>query len=171
MFKESGSHPRIGESKGTMNAEAAAKIEAMIKMYNQPMSEAAMNEPYPSDLRRGMMLSVTNPCKKQVKEEAKCQKCQGSGLWVNPKDNQDKRTCFACHGKGGKAIGKKKGEDGKLVWEVIPAGTIGEIMGWRSFGTFFANGYNKPNRDNTTVTLKVNGRIIDLPLAKLSVAR
>jgi hypothetical protein len=34
---------------------------------------------------------------KSIKE---CTKCNGSGHWVNPKNESDKRTCFSCNGLG-----------------------------------------------------------------------
>ena len=37
----------------------------------------------------------------------------------------------------------------------IPAGTKGNVFWWGSHGTFFRNGYNRPNRSNTRVGLEL----------------
>jgi hypothetical protein len=39
--------------------------------------------------------------------------------------------------------------------QVLPAGTVGECIRVDSFGTFYRNGYNRPNRENSRVTLRL----------------
>jgi hypothetical protein len=62
---------------------------------------------------------------------------------------------------------RKKGDDGKFY--VIPTGTVVEVVGKpTAFGTFYRNGYNRPNPKNSTVSCRMNdGSYVYLPCHKL----
>jgi len=132
------------------------------------------DEPYPSDLSKGMLLRLTAGVRNQITPTEPCKKCNGTGKWENPRNPADKRECFACHGQGthkmrgedGRAL-KVKDAKGKLVYDIIPTDTVGEVVDWGSFGTFYRNGYNEPNRENTSVQLRTSeGRVFRATLAK-----
>ena len=119
--------------------------------------------------------------------EIDCEKCGGSGSWVNPYKANDKRPCFACKSTGkvkrttrtmatettSKTItrGKNKGQvrtKTSPVWEDIDAGATGEVLNQATFGQFFRNGYNTPGRHNTTVYVRLSdGREVQCPASKL----
>ena len=100
-----------------------------------------------------------------------CIKCSGSGKWINPRNAQDARECFACKGTGNHKANFRKvqGEYGKQVWNHIEAGTVGTVVGEvRSYGKFYRNGYNRPDRSNSTVAVKLDdGRELAIGCSKL----
>lgn len=62
---------------------------------------------------------------------------------------------------------KVKGE-----WKRFPAGTTGKVIDSRAFGQFYAKGYNRPGRGNTTVYCRLaDGSEMKAPLEKLRLAR
>lgn len=131
-----------------------------------------VDTPEPDDLKVGLNVTLKATAKMQVRSSEPCNKCSGSGKWVNPRNAEDKRNCFACKGSGQHVGGKVKNDQGKQVWEILPIGLSGEVVDWTSFGQFYANGYNKPNRDNTTVQFRTcNGEIKRASLNKLELAR
>ena len=113
-----------------------------------------VDEPDVNDLHEGLDVVLNSDVKNQVRAQDPCQKCKASGKWTNPKNSNDIRDCFACKGKGYHTGDKLKTDSGKLVWDVIPSGTAGKVIGWTSFGRFYTNGYNHPDRHNTTVQVK-----------------
>lgn len=131
-----------------------------------------VDEPDVNDLREGIEVRLTVDAKMQIRESAPCNKCSGSGKWINPRNPNDKRDCFACKGSGQHIGAKVKGEDGKQVWEKLPAGLSGTVVDWKSFGQFYASGYNHPNRHNTTVQFKTSGgKVVRASLNKLRLHR
>ena len=130
------------------------------------------DEPTPSDLHDGMKLYLKERVRNQVSLTERCTKCNGTGKWTNPRNPEDKRDCFACKGQGTHKVGKAKGEDGKLKYETIEAGSVGEVVSFGSFGTFYRNGYNQPNRGNTSVVLRrEDGTLFRASLEKCRMAR
>jgi hypothetical protein len=111
------------------------------------------DEPQPSDLYQGLKLFLTHNCRMQKVNTEKCRKCDGSGKWINPRNDQDSRECFACRGTGQHYAGKSKNAQGKQEYVFLTAGLTGSAVDWTSFGTFYRNGYNHPDRHNTTVQL------------------
>ena len=131
-----------------------------------------VDEPDVDDLREGIEVRLLEKARMQVRESAPCMKCNGSGKWINPRNTNDKRDCFACKGSGQHVGQKVKGEDGKQVWDELPVGLSGTVVDWKSFGQFYANGYNKPNRHNTTVQFRVSGgKVVRAGLSKLRLHR
>jgi len=65
---------------------------------------------------------------------------------------------------------RKKGSDKKFY--IIPAGTKFEVIGKpTSFGTFYRNGYNKPDRKNSSIACRtLEGDNIYLPCCKLKLS-
>lgn len=131
-----------------------------------------VDEPDVDDLHDGLRVRLTEKARMQVRQSEPCQKCNGSGKWVNPRNANDKRDCFACKGSGQHVGAKVKGDDGKQVWENLPVGTTGVVVEHRSFGTFYARGYNRPNRHNTTVSFRTDdGKVVRAGLSKLRLDR
>ena len=110
----------------------------------------------------------------QEKDQATCDKCSGSGKWINPRNPSDQRECFACKGLG-TIISKEKVRtaDGKISRQILPEGTKGEVIAIKSFGVFYKNGYNKPGRENTTAKVRLleGGKIVSIPCDKLRLDR
>ena len=130
------------------------------------------DSPEPEDLKVGLKVTLRTSARMQVRSTEPCNKCSGSGKWVNPRNANDKRDCFACKGSGQHVGAKLKNDNGKAVWEVLPVGLSGEVVDWTSFGQFYANGYNKPNRDNTTVQFRTSGgQLKRASLNKLGLSR
>lgn len=131
-----------------------------------------VDSPYPEDLKVGIGVTLHVSARMQVRSTEPCNKCGGTGKWVNPRNTDDKRNCFACKGSGQHVGSKVKNDQGKAVWEVLPVGTSGEVVDWNSFGQFYANGYNKPNPDNTTVQFRTaDGHVKRASLNKLRLSR
>ena len=135
------------------------------------VAEKRKTEPKPSDLRPGARVAWLRDTRFQVKATETCLKCNGTGAWVNPRNDSDsdKRSCFGCNGTGERTGGKLQGENGKPVWSKVAKGTIGEVISWHSFGQFYRNGYNVPNRENTSVKVKLDdsGKVVSATLAAL----
>lgn len=118
-------------------------------------------EPDVEDLQVGLTCETTRKVKCAARAD-NCPKCSGTGFWVNPKNSSDKRECFGCKGRGANKSGG---------WLQIPAGTVVIVNAWDSYGKFYSNGYNRPNRNNTTVTGRlVNGTVVTVKLANLKKA-
>lgn len=108
-------------------------------------------------------------------ESVTCPRCDGSGQWTNPYRRTDKRECRACKGTG-KAQRtvrtRAKGADGKQAWVRLSAGTVATVVSQATFGTFYRNGYNTPDRGNTTVYLRLaDGTEAQAPAEKLRLDR
>lgn len=157
-------------------------MAALVALYLDAFTRAEernVNEPSIKLLLRGVKvrLSAAHKCQRKAKsvEAVTCEKCSGSGAWVNPRRSSDRRECFACKGTGkGQKVTRAKvtGENGKTEWERIEAGAVGTVQGQATFGTFYRNGYNQPDRNNTTVYVILDdGREIRCPAAKLRLDR
>lgn len=131
-----------------------------------------VDEPDVSDLVAGLRVRLTSKARMQLRETSSCTKCGGSGKWVNPRNDKDRRDCFTCKGSGTLVGNKLKNADGKQTYRELPAGLVGEVVEWGSFGQFYARGYNQPNRDNTTVQFRTNdGEVVRASLNKLRLNR
>lgn len=152
---------------------------ALVRVYQERLARRITRqivEPEPGDIQKGTRVRFTSEhrCMRKERLETRepCPKCQGEGAWINPRNTRDRRTCFAC--KGEKTVVRKRGvraknEDGSQAWEDIEPGARGVILGTATFGKFYRNGYNRPNRSNTTVYLRLDdGREVQAPLAKLA---
>jgi hypothetical protein len=118
------------------------------------------------------LLVPHNSIAKQIHEsKSPCLKCNGSGKWVNPRNETDARPCFTCNGTGEYVTKTKetlKNDDGKQVRNKLPEGTIGTVLSQKSYGTFYRKGYNHPDRSNTTCQVKLqDGSIVPIPAEKL----
>lgn len=130
----------------------------------------------PQDVGVGTRVVLLAPHKNQAKEHdtGACVKCEGTGLWVNPRNCADKRTCFACAGKGIAKSNERKVKtiDGKPVWVKFDPGVKGKVVWSGTFRTIYCNGYNKLGR--STISCKVlldDGRTMSVPLEKLAIDR
>ena len=126
--------------------QAYKALEEFILNALYDVNKVVHNSPEPDHLYEGLVLEVNVACKFQAKEHEPCKKCNGTGKWINPKNHTDIRDCFTCSGKG---YHEKKKE--KIEWVYVPVGTHVVVKNWRSFGKFYSNGYNHPDRSNTTV--------------------
>lgn len=158
------------------NAEVVEKARLVLEEYIFQTLTAAekgtVERPNVKDLREGLRLRLAEDARMQVREHSPCQKCGGSGKWVNPRNDNDKRDCFSCRGTGQWAGDKAKDENGKQKWEKLPAGLSGVVVKWSSFGQFYANGYNQPDRHNTSVQLRTDeGKVVRASLSKLRLDR
>lgn len=152
-----------------------ARIILEEKLFNQLVlaDKARVDSPEVSEVSVGTRLRTLVTVRNQVTEKKPCDRCNGLGKWVNPRNEHDMRTCFSCHGTGEKRGEKKKNNNGKIIYNTIPAGTCGEVVGTKSFGAFYQNGgYNQPNRFNTSVKLKLeDGSVISAGLDKCQLER
>ena len=131
-----------------------------------------VDTPDVEDLKEGLAIRLTAKARMQARLTEPCQKCNGTGKWINPRNTNDKRDCFACKGSGLHVGAKRKNEQGKQVYEELPAGLSGNVVDWASFGQFYASGYNKPNRENTTVQFRlVDGNVVRASLSKMRLDR
>jgi hypothetical protein len=117
------------------------------KFFDQLRAEEfrRINNPQPSELKAGMGMVLAKACKHRAM--VKCEKCDGSGEWVNPKRDGDIRACFGCHGTGHTPGGKS------APWVKLEAGKRMVLKDWKSWGQFYRNGYNQPHGGNTTCML------------------
>lgn len=165
-----------GENLLAPNAEVVEKarlvLEESIFQKLKAADKRLVDEPGVEDLRAGLRVRLTGKARMQLRYSSACIKCSGTGKWVNPRNDNDKRDCFACKGSG-KHVGEKvKSEDGKLAYKELPVGLTGEVIDWGSFGKFYANGYNKPDRNNTSVQFRTDsGDVVRASLSKLRLDR
>lgn len=165
-----------GENLLMPNAEMVEKarlhLENLIFFNLTEADKRLVDEPNVPDLKEGLGIRLTAKAKMQIRETEPCQKCSGSGKWINPRNANDKRDCFACKGTGQHVGAKRKNEQGKQVYEELPAGLSGTVVDWTSFGQFYASGYNKPNRENTTVQFRLaDGKVVRASLSKMRLDR
>ena len=120
--------------------EARLWLEEHIFQRLTAADKLLVDEPEVKDLHEGLEVRLTADCKMQVNTTEPCQKCAGTGKWVNPKKPADKRDCFACKGTGQHFTGKAKDANGKLVFERLTTGMPGTVVDWTSFGQFYARG-------------------------------
>lgn len=153
--------------------EPAPEGETLVKAYKclerhirgVLFQQALRKHSEPDDLQVGMILETTGKVKCAKRSREDCRKCNGTGHWVNPNRPTDKRKCFSCHGKGYRA------ETIKGEWVRLDASTPIIVDDWKAYGKFYANGYNRPGRSNTTVTGHLaDGTVVTVKLEKLQVA-
>lgn len=140
----------------TIVEDARVWLEEWIFNLATLADKRRVDEPQVEDLHEGLEVRLLTDCKMQVNMTEPCNKCNGSGKWINPRNPQDARDCFGCKGTGQHVTGKQKDDNGKLVFEKLTAGTFGKVVDWRSFGQFYSDGYNRPDRHNTTVQFRTD---------------
>jgi len=157
----------------TANAVLAARKVLARKIHAQ-LRAAEHNKVFVSnDVRPGQRVRLLVELRNQRKESVACDRCEGSGKWVNPRNRHDVRGCFTCSSSGQKP-GKAAVKDakGKIVYDVYPADTSGVVIDCKAYGQFYRNGYNQPGRENRTVKFRTDdGRMVKAPLAKLRLDR
>ena len=151
----------------TIEIVEKARLVLKDSILKNLIAKNSLNILEPQNVVTGDRIRLIQNHKNQVKVQVTCDKCNGTGQWVNPKKLTDLRHCFNCEGKGFNFGGKIKSDDGKLTWLVIPAETKGEVISCEAFGSFYARGYNQPNRSNRQLKVKLdNDQVINVPLAK-----
>jgi hypothetical protein len=124
----------------------------------------------PEDAKEKDTVRLLVPHSGMVMVEKPCQKCEGKGHWQNPCREADKRPCFACHGRGRKRSKEKaRTPGGKILRFTLPVDTVFTVQACTAFGTFYRNGYNKPNR--SVLSIAGDGQLYRIPLAKLRMDR
>lgn len=118
----------------------------------------------PANVVKGQRVRLLEKHKNQAFDAIICNKCKGTGKWVNPHNPSDTRTCFACQGTTVIKGSKQKGN-----WVHYEAGLAGEaVEDAKAFGRFYDKGYNKPCRENRSVLVKLDdGRFVKCPVKKL----
>lgn len=130
----------------------------------------------PSAIDEGTAVILLKAHRNQMREiiAEPCLKCNGTGEWVNPHNPDDVRKCFGCDGTGERRTrgDKVRGEDGKIISVVYPAGTVGTVTWVGTFRTIYARGYNRLDRDTISTQITVaDGTTINVSLAKLRLDR
>lgn len=157
--------------------EVAEKARLILKEYIYASLFAAdrrdVNTPFHSIVpgRRLVLIADHSFFRRETEP---CRKCNGTGYWVNPRKDSDKRECFGCRGKGVRVGGyvHAHGSSGKRVKETLKAGTKVEARSEPLFyGTTYRNGYNRPMRGNTSVQVVVDDQAVKIPTEKLSLDR
>lgn len=148
-----------------------AKAERALARQLAPLlrmaEERRILEPYP--LQEGSSVALTEPHRSLQRVTEPHQKCNGTGQWTNPRNPKDVRECFGCHGTGTWTSKERvKDAHGKQRYRTLPAGTTGTVLSVQAYGQFYRNGYNRPNRFNTTVKLCLDdGTVCTVPNHKL----
>lgn len=126
-----------------------------------------------NSLQVGLRVRLSVDVRNQLYHMVACLACKDNpGKWVNPKNSNDIRTCFTCDGVGEKKGEKKRDDKGKLIWDRLSAGLAGTVIDWKSFGTFFKNGYGRPGRENTSVQFATDaGNVVRATLERLRLDR
>jgi len=101
-----------------------------------------------------------------------CPKCDGSGKWVNPHNDQDVRECFACSGSGSQDRFEKVTVDGKVQWDQFEEGITGTVLWVGTFRQIYDRGYNKRGRNTLSVRVVTDdGRMFTTELSNLRLER
>ncbi len=170
-FSTLGKYPKPTQEQ----AESARKVlESRIFAQLVEADRKDTLEPQDVSVNARVVLSVAHKNQAKEHDTAPCMKCNGSGLWTNPRASEDKRTCFACAGKGIAKSNehKVKTSDGKTAWVKFDSGVRGKVVWSGTFRTIYRNGYNK--LDRSTLQCKVeldDGRTMSVPLSKLALDR
>ena len=135
--------------------QARLWLEEHIFQRLTKVDKRTVDEPDVSDLHEGLEVRLLADCKMQLNTTEPCQKCSGSGKWINPRNPADKRHCFGCKGTGEHVTGKAKDANGKLVYAKLKKDAHGKVVDWKSFGQFYSRGYNQPSRFNTSVQFRL----------------
>ena len=98
--------------------EAARKVLAGMIAAKLTATAAA---PGVASIKPGVKVQLTRGCKMRATTSTVCDKCTGSGHWVNPRNASDKRACFACNGNGSK-------ETKAAGWVKLEAGKTGTVV-------------------------------------------
>lgn len=92
--------PSMKEPTDEIYLKAEAKLSEIIF---KTIKNAEENDVLrPNALENGARISFITSHAAQKKEfdQEPCGKCKGTGHWVNPNNNKDKRECFNCNGTG-----------------------------------------------------------------------
>jgi ribosomal protein L40E len=107
----------------------------------------------------GTEVRLTDEIRNQISEEDICQKCNGTGIWTNPLNAEDKRKCLSCK-EGISKFNNKKTDDGKPVWIRFPENTTGVVLG--------TNTYTINRKKITTINVLIDNQAVRVPPEKLA---
>lgn len=141
----------------------ATAQKALTEMYFRSLRAAADKTVLePDSINVGQRVRLNADHRNRATQQVPCDRCNGSGKWVNPNREGDERPCFGCGGTGSTSTAAK----GPMV--KYAAGLTGKVIWQGTFRTVYRNGYNKLN--NSTIQTRVrldDGRVINAPLSKL----
>ena len=78
-------------------------------------------------LYAGVRVLLKTACKRHAYASTACDRCKGTGNWVNPSNARDVRSCFGCSGKGAH-VDKVLDASGKPTWRRYAEGTRAEVI-------------------------------------------
>lgn len=137
------------------------------------MSAAAsnrINRPDTISVGDKVCLTAAKKGHKYAVEHQICEKCGGSGQWVNPNYSDDVRECFGCNGAGSKLSYVKvtNPATGKPAWDMFEPGTKGTVIWVGTFNQIYANGCNKWGRNTISARILTDdNRIASVSLSQL----
>jgi hypothetical protein len=112
----------------------------------------------PNSIKNGVRVRLLVDHKNRNTERTDCDKCSGSGHWINPHNEEDKRECFACNGLGfhlktvkGKMVKFEEGLSGEVFWN----------------GSYNVTYREETRYDINTKVMLDDGRVMKAPLEKL----
>lgn len=165
----SGAYSLAGVPDPTREVLEAARIQLRDHIFQAIRDAEHADTLTPQHAQRDDEMILLENHRKVVRAMIPCEKCLGKGYWQNPRNPTDKRPCFACEGKSEVPKGDPvKDAAGKQVYHLIPAGTRATVLNVKAFGSFFRKGYNRPDRTNRSVTVRLaDGHVANIPMAKL----
>ena len=125
--------------------------------------------PHHKELTVGMLVTTTANVRNQASSETPCDKCEGSGKWINPRNAADERQCFACKGRGLCRGEKVRDANGKLAWHSYAAGTTGEVLSVRVFGRRYQ--WDTDPKQVSVCIRTAEGKVFTASLDKVRLAR
>jgi hypothetical protein len=151
--------------------ESRAWLEG--KLFEALLESANRRRNSPDELPNGTRVVLTEPHRNMVKEQLTipCDRCGGTGNWVNPRNRSDIRACFACKGKGTvvRAGARIKTVTGKQEYVTFAAGLCGKVVWSGTYRTIYRNGYNKANNGTLVATVELDSgeTVRNIPFSKL----
>lgn len=123
----------------------------------------------PDDLKNGDRVVLNRSKRGHKSIQVACEKCEGTGHWINPNNEDDVRDCFACNGTGF-TFEKAPKVDGKVQWETFEEGTVGTVVWVGTFRKIWHNGgYNRRGRLTLSARVRTDdGRLFSADLIDLS---
>ena len=125
----------------------------------------------PNEIEKGQRVRLLKDKRNKAKvaDTSDCWSCNGTGEWVNPRNDEDVRDCFKCNGTGEhvRYVAAPK-VDGKVQWERFSAGDAGVVQWAGTFNQIYQRGYNQYGRSTiSTRVLMDDGRIMNADLRDL----
>lgn len=156
--------PSTDDESVILKAYIAFENQLRVSLFNKACD--IHDSPEPENISPGDKVVSTSRfrCKERIK--IACEKCKGSGHWVNPKRESDKRECFACNGVGYN-LKNKTNDDGKGLWLSLKEGTEIIVDEISFYGRFYDNGYKQKDRESARITGHLeDGTVVSIAMNK-----